>query len=1524
MAVKRKTRAREAQLAFEALSIEGGLLSPEWLSKVTQLQAGTQAEADYRIHKGLNLRDEIGRYWRIAQAHWTDFKASRDAKADPKAISERFVPALLRDAFGFASLAAVEPAILLERTYPIGHAALGGRVPVVIAPADSELDSLASSFGDGSRRRSAFGLAQEYLNAQEGALWGIASDGAALRIVRDNASLTRPAWIEADLQRIFTEERYADFAALWLLCHETRFGREGQPVTECALEAWRNAGREEGTRAREHLRRGVEEALIALGQGFLSHAENQPLRADLQNGTLAVKDYFNQLLRLVYRLIFMLTVEERGLLHPDGTSDATKALYANGYGVRRLRERSVKRSAHDRFSDLWDATKVVTCGLAAGEPRLGLPALAGIFATSQCSALDASKLENRALLLAVFKLAWLRADGSLSRVNWRDMGPEELGSVYESLLELVPQIAKDGRQFAFATGGETKGNARKTTGSYYTPDSLVQVLLDSALEPVIADAIAKNPATPIEALLGLSIVDPACGSGHFLLAAARRLAAHVARLQANGTPSAAEYRHALRQVVGRCIFGVDLNPMAVELCKVGLWMEAVEPGLPLTFLNSHIQHGNALLGTTPELMSKGIPDAAWDAIEGDDKKTASALKKRNKKAAEGQRSLDTLWSKPSDAEAQTVTRAVAELDAASDASVEALAKKEERWGGILGSPEYRHQKFVADAWCAAFVWPKQPGDLGDAAPTNELWRQLRDDQGQAPALTTKTVGELAEQYRFFHWPLQFPQVFAKGGFDVVLGNPPWERVKLEERQFFAAYDLEIAASGNAATRKKLIAALVRTNPELWSHWNTASRNAEGQSYFARQSGLYPLCGGGNVNTYSLFAEQNRSVAAPQGRAGFIVPMGIATEDTTNDYFRTLVENRELSSLYGFENEEFIFPEVHHAFRFALVTVDKAGKTEAATLTFFLRSADAVKDPSRCFSLSRADFDTLNPNTKSCPTFRSRRDAELNLSIYRRLGVLLDESKEAGNLWQLQARTRLWHMTEDAEHFRERRDLLRSEFQRNGHVLERDGERLVALYEAKMFHHFDHRFGTYEGQTEAQENQGKLPELSDAAHADPNYLAQAYYHVPLEEAEKRLRPVTDRGWVLGWRDITGSTVQRTVIASFLPRSAVGNTAPLLFSDSDARLLACFYANCCTFVLDYTARQKVGGLHLTFGYLKQLPILAPDSLQRPTPWHANETLLSWLLPRVLELVYTAWDLEPFAQDIGWDRGPFRWNSERRLLIRCEIDAAFFHLYGLSKKDTEYVLETFPIVRKNDEKLYEGKYRTKDTILEIYDAMAEAARTGKPYRTRLDPAPADPRVAHSDRGGKVIPLRPAVRPQSEVRPAAAAAAAVVPDLAAVGANDWARPHTLERGEIQAAILAVLKAYGAPMDRRQARLAALLCLEPHLLASHLDKTERAKWGPVVGSDAKKAANASIEGTTQEWGKALSGLRGRERLIEDLQQDTWALGTGIDAIDTSGWPDGRAGYVVNVLRRLQASTQVEAVILKLPSPVRKWLENAA
>ena len=852
----------------------------------------------------------------------------------------------------------------------------------------------------------------------------------------------------------------------------------------------------------------------------------------------------------------------------------------------------------------------------------------------------------------------------------------------------------------------------------------MQVLLDSALEPVVQSTIAAHPDKPVQALLDLSIVDPACGSGHFLLAAARRLAAHVARLQANGTPSAAEYRHALRQVVGRCIYGVDLNPMAVELCKVSLWMEAVEPGLPLTFLNSHIQHGNALLGTTPELMEKGIPDAAWDPIEGDDKKIASALKKRNKKAAAGQRGLSSVWSEPGENESAAVARAVAELEAASDADAGALARKESQWEGILESEAYRHQKFVADAWCAAFVWPKQPGPLGDAAPTNELWRQIRDGQGQPPALTVETTNELATQYDFFHWHLAFPQVFARGGFDVVLGNPPWER----------------GGEENKGKRKK---------PTLWTEWTRASRAAGALTHFARASGRYPLCAHGDVNSYALFAELNRSFVSASGSVGCILPSGIATDNSTRHFFGSLVEDCALLSFLEFENEGFFSAGRGHMLRFALVTIGGANRRAAETDFFFQgQSLLELADRDRHFTLSTRDIELINPNTRTCPIFRTHRDAEITKAIYRRVPVLQrDDVADAENPWLI-GLGRTLHMGDDAKLFRTREQLESDGARLEGNIFMLGALRMVPLYEGKMIYQFDHRYGDH-ADTATAEREHRLPEVATARLADSSYVPMPYYWVSEKEVETRLqRRGWTCGWLMGWRDVTDARASlRTVIAAAIPRTGTSDKLPLILPrQKPAELLWALSS----FVLDYCARQKLGGVSLKQFVFKQLPIPLPDVFEAQAAWDARTTISNWLRSRVLELTYSGWDLEPFARDVGYNGPPFRWDPVRRFLLRAELDAAFFRLYGLSRDDTDYILDTFPIVRKNDEKAY-GEYRTKRVILEIYDAMAEAVRTGQPYATILDPVPADTRVAHPPRPfvfdiTKVPAVVPVLSPEDE----------------------------------------------------------------------------------------------------------------------------------------------------------------------------------
>ena len=1311
----RRSRPGEARIAFEALSIEGGLLGAEWLGKVAQLRALAQEPADYHVPKGLEIRDEIARGWRIAQACFQEMETGSASGGDARALAEQFIEALLRDALGFASVARTAPRTIGDRVYPVRFFALGDRVPVVVAPAGAGLDTPLPELGHDQRRRSAFGLLQEVLNASDAALWGLASDGVSLRIARDNASLTRPAWIEADLGRIFTEDLYPDFAALWLLAHESRFGRADTPDGTCPLEVWREAGQQEGTRARDKLSAGFQQALEILGQGFLSHAANSKLRSALHAGDLTTDRYFEQLLRLVYRLIFLLTAEERDLLHPKDASGSARQLYAEGYAVRRLRDRAVHRSAHDRHGDLWEVVKIVFRGLAEGESRLGLPALAGLFAPEECPDLDAAKIENRAFLGALFHLAWLRESSGLVRVNWRDMGADELGYIYEGLLELVPQITGDGRSFSFASADESRGHARKTTGSYYTPEELVQLLLASALDPVVKHAVSAHSDRAADALLELTIVDPACGSGHFLLAAARRLADHVARIRTGGTPTPDDFQRALRDVVRRCIYGVDMNPLAVELCKVSLWMESIDPGLPLTFLESHIRCGNSLIGTSRALMGDQVPDAAWVALEGDDKKVARSLKRRNQEELAGQRSL--LFEPRT--ETDTVRDAMRAVEEAPDADAATLAEKQQKWKALLASDAYEHEKLVADAWCAAFLWPKDgPGPVAGAAPTTAAWRALRDQEAPASAVLVETVRSIAGEYRLFHWELAFPHVFARGGFDVVLGNPPWEHIELKEPEFFAKRDPSIANAQNAAIRKDMIAGLPGSNPQLWAEWQLAKRGAQGEVHFARTSGRFSLCSHGRINTYPLFAEHNWRVLGPRGRAGFIVPSGIATDDNTKQYFREIVSTRALHSLWEFENEGFFTAGKGHMLRFALTTL--AGREEPADAVSFFFQGQTIsdaRDPDRHFTLTAADIEVINPNTGTCPIFRTKRDGVITLAMYRLVGVLWKEDDRDGNPWGLRFMQGTFNMATHSGLFRTHGELASAGWLLRGNRFEKEGRVMLPLYEAKMTYQYNHRSGTFEG-APAGKRLHRLPSPSGAQLSDPHYSPLPFYWTAEGEVDARLDGVWDRGWLLGWRRVTDARASaRTVVACILPRAAVADSCFLMMMSPDPQLAAGLYANLLSIPFDFCARQKVGGLNLMFFTMRQLPAFRPGAYVMPAPWAPSMQIREWLLPRVLELTYTAWDLKAFAEDCGDDGPPFVWDPERRIQLQCEIDAAFFHLYRISRADTAYILDTFPVLERSEEREH-GEYRTKRVVLETYDALEAAATRGLPYESPLGP--------------------------------------------------------------------------------------------------------------------------------------------------------------------------------------------------------------
>ncbi|MET3133523.1 hypothetical protein AAKU55_003813 [Oxalobacteraceae bacterium GrIS 1.11] len=820
-------------LHVDTLSIEGALFTAEWLAKVAASQATLQTDADYGVRAGFNLREEIGFSWRSAQSLWRQFDQARQQPGgDAWGISQRFATELLRQCFAFQLTQHSAPMVVAERNYPVQFSVLDARVPVVVSPHDEgkPLDAAHDRLGDNSgeriRRRSAFGLLQESLNAMPDALWGVATNGLQLRIARDNASLTRPAWVQVDLERMFAEDRYADFSVLWLLLHATRFGMTGSASTDCALEQWRNACREQGTRAREALRGGVEAALLALGQGFVSHPANTALRDALATGRLSPQDYLRELLRLVYRQIFLLTVEEREILHPTDANPQAVALYAEGYSLRRLRERAVRRSVHDRHGDLWQALKQVWLGLAVGESLLALPPLGGLFESTQCPTLDACKLENRHLLNALFHLAWLRpeANAPLTRVNWRDMGPEELGSIYESLLELVPMLSNEHRQFGFHTGAATRGNARKTTGSYYTHDSLVQEQLDSALEPVIAAILASHPVgeEAVQALLAISVIDPACGSGHFLLAAARRIAGYLARVRAqmrdaqlgnSGQPTPEDYRHALRDVVTHCVYGVDLNPMALELARMALWLEAYTPDAPLGFIDHHFQLGNALLGVMdPKVILDGVPDEAYKELTGDNNALCRDLKKGNKQERTGLQRMRAAASFSQSLQFMDLSATalpLQQLDELPDASLADIAAKRQAYEALQQGASDDGLELALNLYCAAYLLPKHGTNEADTVvpTTQDVMNALL---GQPVSARKKEAAlQLAKRTPLLHWKLGFAQVFARGGFTVILANPPWERMKLQEEEYFAERAPAVAQARNKAERERAIQALAR-------------------------------------------------------------------------------------------------------------------------------------------------------------------------------------------------------------------------------------------------------------------------------------------------------------------------------------------------------------------------------------------------------------------------------------------------------------------------------------------------------------------------------------------------------------------------------------------------------------------------------------------------------------------------------------------------------------------------------------------
>jgi hypothetical protein len=1187
----------------------------------------------------------------------------------------------------------------------------------------------------------------------------------------------------------------------------------------------------------------------ALARGDL-HAKTQEVGYGQFKRPQYTAEYLDEVreaaLVLLYRLLFLFYAEDRNLL------PVRDARYAP-YSVRRLREEvRDKIDSGGAFSStmtkVWLSLQGVIELVDQGDDDIGMPAYnGGLFNRARSLLLTRTKVPDKVMAPIIDALSRRTEDILRGWINYRDLSVSHLGGIYERLLEysLVHEVQaadsyKDKPEVNRITAAPASF-ARKVSGSYYTHDDLVRLILREsvgllatermdAFEAHIKKAGKKgsvNPGDwdaidkldPASQILELKICDPAMGSGHFLVALVDYLADRVleaittathlvgeqpwaAHLVESGRPwqspvlqrmatirqsikttakdhgwavtdAQLDDRHIVRRMIlKKTIFGVDKNPMAVELAKTALWLHTFTVGAPLSFLDHHLKMGDSLHGEKLPDVQRGLQNLGALLMQGEFDRLA--LHAKNMEQVADLTDVDIAEAQQSKALAQEAEAQVAPIHAVLDfwralrwlvpgwpvGNMTKLAK-------LLKSPSPQPSPASGRGSNTALLPLPYPGEGRGEGSANPLLDGLvkllepgqnlvtvigagklagKDTATQAANDLMAKARALATRETFFHWWTSFPTVFgagSKGGFDAIIGNPPWDRIKLQEVEWFSERSPAIAAQSRAADRKKMIAALqdvqmkqtaTNTPPaiDLWAQYQLACKRAEANARVVGNgklgSGDYPLLGGGDVNLYSLFVERAQALSAPNGLVALLTPSGIAADKGAAEFFSSLSNTGRLGALFDFENRKVFFPDVHASFKFCALLFGGLQRTFKQTrCAFYLHHLAELDDPSRTLVLTAEDFSRVNPNTGAAPIFRSQRDADITLKLYAAHPVLVRHggvSASTGPLpdlkvWPVKYVT-MFHMTNDSNLFLKSEELKKQGFKpaAMNRWVNAAGVEALPLYEGKMVQMYDHR---------AADVVVNLENLHRAAQQEAigNKEKAAFDRYPLPQYWVEISSLTvlkSIGYALAFKDVTAPTNMRTMIAALVPASGFGNTLPVLLPNSDdslahyARVASQLLANFGAFAFDFVARQKVQGQHLNSFVLEQLPVITPARFNDPLPaafakamraaklmngHHANPTVADFVIPQVLALTYTAHDMAPFARDLGYVDAagevlpPFVWNDEERRTRLAALDALFFWLYGLGADDAAYIMDTFPIVREQDTKAF-GRYRTKDDVL------------------------------------------------------------------------------------------------------------------------------------------------------------------------------------------------------------------------------------
>lgn len=1203
-----------------------------------------------------------------------------------------------------------------------------------------------------------------------GLRWGILTNGAKWRLYFSGARSVSEQFLELDIAQILDlpghddglfklsdEDRAHWFRVFMLMFRREAFVPQGVDPRSFHVRAIAEGKFYEERVAEDLSNKVFREVFPDLAQAIARAAPEAGLQ-DVRQGALI----------LLYRLLFILYAEDRDLL-------PVKDHRYDDYGLRN-RVRLDVRDRKDRgdvFSDTaaryWAAMSDLFLAIDKGDASIGLPPYnGGLFDQDRTPILTRIRIPDDVMARVIDALSFERTDEGRKYINYRNLSVQQLGSIYERLLEF--DVARDGDTLV------VRPNifARRGSGSYYTPDDLVQLILSETLEPLIAarkeafrariaefETSALPPhrkigslkvIDPATTLLDLKVVDPAMGSGHFLVSLvdfmADQVIAAMAEAEAEVPVEWGDYssplgeridtirntilanaetrnwtideqqlddRHIIRRMVlKRCIYGVDKNVMAVELAKVALWLHTFTVGAPLSFLDHHLRCGDSLFGSW---VRAGICKAGkWGSPLLLHEPIQRALRAASKmqivegltdaEIAEAHRSADVF------AEVKDMT---APLDALLS-FIHALD-----WLNLKGKPTTMALTAFFDG---EFGEPieivmgkrslKRPMDKGarfrNQLTSAELFDLFADIFTQAQ--------ELVREENFLNWQVAFPGIWSDwehegltGGFDAVIGNPPWDRMKLQQIEWFAARRPEIAMALRAADRARMINELEKVGDPLAADFAKANARAEAASQMARKGGDYPLLSGGDTNLNSLFVERAARIVSPAGVVGLLIPSGIATEQTSQVFFSRLIEGQAASCYFDFFNKRasgpLFFPDVYYRFKFS-VLVFSGGDRKFAECRFatFVRDLDELNDPAKVFTMGLDHFRLVNPNSMTAPVYKASRDRVIATALYQRLPVLVNRSGAAEvKTWPVKYTT-LFHMANDSGLFRTVDELQEKEgaWPEGGGRWRSAAGAWVPLFEGKMVQAFDHRASGITTVADNLYRSGQAAITSDEQRHDPDHVAASRYYV-LDKGDLSIE--------LAIKDVTSTTNSRSLIACLIPAVGAGHTLPVLrleLADAAERATAqaILAATLNSTVVDFVARTKILSNHASWYVLEQLPVAPPEVFRNTTfgPKPAAEIIRD----AALELTYTAQDMAPFARDMGHVDAhgqvlpPFAWDDARRLMLRAKLDAVFFHLYGITDRDDiRYIYSTFPIVEREETEAFNGQYRSRDLCLAWMNALA-----------------------------------------------------------------------------------------------------------------------------------------------------------------------------------------------------------------------------